>query len=154
MPTASPDMQSHRSERSLVRVLVATALTVAVGACLLAPLPRDANGALNLPAVALEQAGLYRLEVILLVFYGGLLLVTPAFAGLVRGRLPVEISARGAKFAEEADDSAEVNRTAIKRLEAIADDLTEDLIAVNLEIRQMKGRSMGDSTRPTVDSER
>jgi hypothetical protein len=82
--------------RNLVRALVGTALFTALVACAVLPIPDD------LPAVALEQAGLYRLEVALAVFYGCLLLVTPAYSGVVAGRLPIEISTRGAKFAAEA----------------------------------------------------
>ena len=66
----------------------------------------------------LEQAALYRLEVALAVFYGCLLLATPAYSGLVRGRLPTEISTRGAKFADEADQTVEQDEAAIKELRA------------------------------------
>ena len=71
-------------------------MAVAFLSCVAVPIPHDPQGDPALPAVAFEQVGLYRLEVGLLAFYGGLLLITPAFSGLVRGRLPIEISARGA----------------------------------------------------------
>jgi hypothetical protein len=61
----------------------------------------------DLPSVALGQESIYRLEIFLLVFYGGLLIATPAYRGLIGGRLPTEISARGAKFAEDTADSIE-----------------------------------------------
>jgi hypothetical protein len=80
-----------RHTRNLVRVLVGTALCTALSVCIAVPIPAD------LPAIALLQPSLYRLEVALLVFYGCLLLLTPAFSGLIRGRLPIEISTRGAK---------------------------------------------------------
>lgn len=64
-------------ERLLIRVIVGAALCLAVGAFLLAPVPSDAQGNLDLPAPALKQVDLYRLEVALLAFYGCLLLVTP-----------------------------------------------------------------------------
>ena len=85
-----------------------------------------------------RQAGLYRLEVALLVFYGSLLLITPAFSGLIRGRLPIEISTRGARFAEEADQSAESNEAAIRKLEQIASSLTDDLTEAKAEIEELK----------------
>lgn len=101
----------ERHTRNLVRVFVGIALSTALAACAAAPVPGD------LPAVALGQVGLYRLQIALLVFYGGLLLITPAFSGLIRGRLPIEISTRGAKFAAGADQSDELVEAAIRGLE-------------------------------------
>jgi hypothetical protein len=43
-------------------------------------------------------------------------LITPAFSGLIRGQLPIEISTRGAKFADEADRSTLANEAAIDKL--------------------------------------
>jgi hypothetical protein len=91
---------AERHTRKLIRIFVGAALCAALIASASVPVPVD------LPAISFHQAALYRLEVALLVFYGGLLLITPAFSGLIRGRLPTEISARGAKFSEEADRSA------------------------------------------------
>lgn len=107
--------------RNLIRAFVGTALSVALIACIAAPVPED------LPAVALHQAGLYRLEVALLVFYGCLLLITPAFSGLIRGRLPIEISTRGARFPVEAEHSAELDEAAVRKLEGTIADLAQDL---------------------------
>ena len=97
--------------RNLVRVLVATALGLALVACAVLPVPED------LPAIALKQAVLYRLEVALAAFYGCLLLATPTYSGLALGRLPIEISTRGAKFAGEADQTVERDEATIRRLE-------------------------------------
>jgi hypothetical protein len=109
------------------------------------PVPED------LPAVAFRQAGFYRLEVSLLVFYGSLLLITPAFSGLIRGRLPIEISTRGAKFAEEADQAEALNGAMIEELKRTTDALAEDLTTMELEIEKLvMGR--GDSTQPAVGS--
>ena len=79
------------------------------------------------------------MEVGLLAFYGGLLLITPAFSGLVRGRLPIEISARGAKFVDEVGHSAELNEAAIRRLEQRVNFLTEDLTEATVELGRLKG---------------
>jgi hypothetical protein len=92
----------------------------------------------ELPAVAFRQVGLYRLEVALLVFYGSLLLITPAFSGLVRGRLPIEISTRGAKFADETGQTAQENEATIKELEQGFDDLADGLTRVETEIYRLK----------------
>ncbi|HXR60310.1 MAG TPA: hypothetical protein VN732_03180 [Solirubrobacterales bacterium] len=124
--------------RIFIRVLVGSALCTALLTCIAVPVPED------LPAIAVGQAGLYRLEVALLTFYGWLLLVTPAFSGIVRGRLPIEISTRGAKFAEEVDQTAEANEAAIKGLELTTKDLTDALDQANSEIEKLK-RERGDN---------
>lgn len=131
-------MATPRLERSLIRVLVAVALSIAVLASFLLPVPRDAKGDPALPAVAFEQVGLYRLEIALLVFYGSLLLVTPAFSGLIWGRLPTEISSRGAKFSGGTDQSTDTNRAAVKDLEQVTHELGEGLEIANFEIEQLK----------------
>ncbi|TMK58023.1 MAG: hypothetical protein E6G51_04410 [Actinobacteria bacterium] len=120
--------------RNLIRTLTFVVLSMALAASAAAPMPQD------VPDVAFGQAGLYRLEVALLVFYSGLLLVTPAFSGLVQGRLPIEISTRGAKFAGQADESVEAARVAIERLERITDELTEELGAADLRIKKIGER--------------
>lgn len=134
-----------RHTRNLIRALTGTALCTALVACAVVPVPEE------LPAVAFRQAGFYRLEVALLVFYGGLLLITPAFSGLFRGRLPIEISTRGAKFAEETDQTEALNGEKIEELKRTTDALAEDLTTMELEIeRLVMGRS--DSTQPAVGS--
>jgi len=73
--------------------LATVALFVASAAiALTTPAPAD------LPAVALGQVPLYRLEILLALVYGGLLLLTPLFQGLFYGRLPIELSHRGARW--------------------------------------------------------
>ncbi|HEX7278664.1 MAG TPA: hypothetical protein VF255_03470 [Solirubrobacterales bacterium] len=127
------------AERNLVRIFVAVALCGALVACISVPIPED------LPAVAFRQAGLYRLEVTLLVFYSGLLLITPAFSGLIYGRLPIEISVRGAKFGEEADQSVQVAEGKLEGLEQEIRDLTDELTIAVIAIDQLKERA-GDNT--------
>jgi len=134
-----------RHTRILIRVLIGIALCSALGACAAVPVPED------LPAVSLQQAGLYRLEIALFVFYSALLLITPAFAGLIRGHLPIEVSARGAKFAEEADQSAELTRATIEELEVIIASLADGLGNANLEIKQLR-KAARDNKQPPVNS--
>lgn len=139
-------------KRLSIRILVALALCTALAAGASVPIPVNARKASALPAVALEQPALYRLEVALMVFYGGLLLITPAFSGLVGGRLPIEISARGAKFVEDADQSAEAYKAALEKLKREAADLSEGLTSANLEIDRLSELSQRDNTIPRVDS--
>ncbi len=124
--------------RFLIRALVGAALGLALLACALAPVPRD------LPSLALQQPGLYRLEVGLLVFYGSLLIITPSVSGLLWGRLPTEISIRGASFAEETDQLAALDEAAVKRLEQDSARLDDKLTQAKHEIDELKRR--GDST--------
>jgi hypothetical protein len=141
-------------ERLFIRILVTIALCLALVALVLAPLPVDAQGNPDLPAPAFEQVSLYRLEVALLVFYGELLLVTPVFSGLAHSRLPIEISTRGAKFAEWADQSAAQDEAAIMHLEGITKQLTGELDDAKIHIDTLKELAESDSTQPKVDSKR
>ena len=140
------------AERHLIRILVAIALCLALLAYVRAPVPMNAQGDPALPTPAFEQVALYRLEIALLAFYGCLLLVTPALSGLLRGRLPIEISTRGARFAEEADQSAEGTKAAIRDLERTVMSLSDDLTAANLKLRRLDASPYRDSTQPRVDS--
>lgn len=72
--------------------------------------PRD------LPSIALGQVAVYRVEVLLALVYGGLLLLTPLFHGL-GGRLPIEISHRGAKWSEPAEEAVARLEGQVLRLE-------------------------------------
>lgn len=137
-----------RRSRHAIRLLVSSALSLALLVSTLTPRPKD------LPTVAFGQISLYRLEVALLTFYGSLLLVTPAFSGLAWGRLPTEISTRGAKFAEEADQSAESAEAAIERLERTSRGLADGLETAQLEIERLNEESKGDSRQPKVESDR
>jgi hypothetical protein len=138
-------------ERVLVRVLVAVALVLALLASVVVPVPLGEDGDSALPAVAFGQVALYRLEVALLVFYSGLLIATPAFSGLIRGRLPIEISARGAKFAEEASHSTVIHGQKIEDLERTTEDHAVRLATVDLEIKRLR-HMKSDNTQPRVNS--
>lgn len=140
-------------KRLSIRIIVALVLLAALAASASMPLPDDGGGNSTLPAVALEQPVLYRLEVALGVFYGGLLLITPVFSGLVEGRLPIEISARGARFADRADQSAESTDKAVRALEQRIVDLNERLTDVASEIKPLT-RTIDDNRKPPVPSKR
>lgn len=119
--------------RSIVRVVALVLLALAALAASLVALPTKTvagKPSASLPSVALGQPSLYRIEVGLAVFYGGLIVLTPVFYAVIRGRLPVEVSARGAKFAE---DVAETVEKSIEDTQAITDRLQEDVRNVNAE---------------------
>lgn len=138
---------SSQIERTLVRLLVSVAICAALFIAALVPAP-------VLPAIAFGQLSLYRLEVALLVFYGVLLLITPAYLGLIRGRLPIEISTRGAKFAEGADRWTALDEAAIRNLEEIVDELAETLTEAEIEIERLNEIVGSDSTQREVGSKR
>jgi hypothetical protein len=127
-------------ERLCIRILIVLALCVALVAFLAAPVPVAANGEPDLPDIALGQVGLYRLEVALLAFHGILLLATPAFSGLIRGRLPIEISIRGTKFADEASRSAKRDEAAIRAVERRLDRINDRLTFLKIELDDLKGQ--------------
>ena len=122
---------SRRRTQNFVRAFVGAALCAALIACTAAPVPED------LPAIAFRQAGIYRLEIALLVFYGSLLLITPAFSGLIHGRLPIEISTSGAKFTEGTERSTELDEAAIGRLERTIADLAQALTDTQVETKRL-----------------
>lgn len=134
-------------ERSLVRILIGAALLVAIVTAALAPTSA-------LPAVALGQTWLYRLEVSLLAFYSCLLLITPAFSGLIRGRLPIEISTRGARFAEETKRYAALDEVTIRELEETMGDLSQAIANAQIEIGQLSEIVSSDKTLRKVNSKR
>jgi hypothetical protein len=126
-PEAAP--LPGRGERKLIRFLVAAIVIATVLAVILVPVPEDSEGNPDLPAVALHDERLFYGEVAFLVFYGSLLLLTPAFAGVFRGRLPTEISTRGAKYEEEvkqerAETSDKVTEEQTRERLKITDELT------------------------------
>jgi hypothetical protein len=75
----------------------------------------------ELPAIALGQVAVYRVKILLALVYGGLLLLTPFFEGVLNGRMPIEISHRGAKWQEQSP--LEQAKEKIASLEAELDTL-------------------------------
>lgn len=143
---ASPGMTSQ-AERILVRILIGATLCVAILTAAFAP-------ASALPAVALGQAWLYRLEISLLAFYACLLLITPMFSGLVRGRLPIEISTRGARFAEETNRATAIDEVALGEMEETISYLTQAIANAQIEIKHLNKIVSSDKTQREVDSKR
>jgi hypothetical protein len=111
-----------------IRIATATLFLVATAVSVFAPVPDE------LPVIALGQAALYRVEILLALVYAGLLLLTPLFYGVFHGRLPIELSHRGAKWesgpsglenADQQVEELEVERAQLLRerrqLEAAAE---------------------------------
>ena len=67
--------------------------------------------------MALGSETVFRAEVALGAFYGALLILLPAYRGIVNGRLPSSISARGAEFADAVDASVQETELSIAELQ-------------------------------------
>lgn len=78
------------------------------------------------------------------MFYGCLLLVTPAYSGVVAGRLPIEISTRGGRFAAEADQTADRDEEIISELRLNLSEVVDGLTEAMLEIDRLKGEVTED----------
>jgi hypothetical protein len=106
------------ASRWSIRIIVGLILLAAVVAATLIDIPTTGGTTPkpDLPSIALGQEVIYRLEIFLVAFYSGLLIATPAYRGIVSGRLPIEVSARGAKFAEDAAGSIEETQKLVEEL--------------------------------------
>lgn len=104
--------RSDGVERWLVRVATAGLFVAAVWITVALKAPE------KLPGVALGQESVFQAEVLLALIYAGLLLLTPLFYGLLRGRVPIEISHRGAKWAVEAEEKLARAEDALAKGEA------------------------------------
>jgi hypothetical protein len=118
------DWRSH-----IIRVSV-LALFVVAGwfAFVHADVPRRADGSTRLPAVALGQTAIYRLELDVAIVFAALLLVTPLVQGVVNGRLPTEITARGAKF--DPEDVSQSLADAEQRITQVEDALRKNAATI------------------------
>jgi hypothetical protein len=123
---------SKEAVRFIVGFIFVAAVVVAAGVGI-----PSKEGVRELPAVALGQAAIYRLEIFLLVFYGGLLIATPLFRGLIGGNLPIEISARGAKFAEETADSIEETKRLVLNVRQGLASTEAKIVRARLNIDQL-----------------
>jgi hypothetical protein len=60
--------------------------------------------------------------------------------------LPIEISTRGAKFADEADESTVLTQAFIEETERTADTLAEGLAAAKFDIERLEDTPKRDNT--------
>jgi hypothetical protein len=100
---AVTDARRERIQRWVVRIAIGA---LAAGAGYFAvsfTIHRHAD----LPSVALGQVLVYRIEICLAIAYGGLLLLTPLFHGLIRGMLPSRISQQGAEWPQAVSATKE-----------------------------------------------
>lgn len=101
----------------------------------------SAQAPTKLPSVALQQELLYRGELFLVTFYGGLLLATPIIRGVVSGLLPTEITARGAKYdPEQISGSLQQAEDRIAQLEKTVTAGSGQLARLHARVKQLEER--------------
>jgi hypothetical protein len=122
-----------QGERFSVRLSIVIVFAIAVLAALRVSVPEGSQGEPKTPGVAFHSASLFHLEIGLIVFYGGLLVLTPLVAGIFRGRLPTEISTHGAKF---PDDINEITEDRVKALEDGTNSVREELALVSADLKK------------------
>ncbi len=117
----SSDPEDRPWERATVRIVVPLAFLAAGIAA-----PLLAFRAAHAPTVAFENHLIFAGELFLLAFYGVLLVLVPLVRAIASGELPVELTARGARFAEgDVGISPNENLDLMERLD-IAEAAVED----------------------------
>jgi hypothetical protein len=117
--TLSSDPDDRPWERAAVRVVVPFAFVSAGSVATFV-----ANRTDRPPGVAFENHLIFGGELLLLGFYGVLLVLVPLVRAIGGGELPIELTARGARFAEKAaEDSLRANREIFERVRSVEVDL-------------------------------
>jgi hypothetical protein len=116
-------------ERAAVRVFVPFAF---LGSVLAATLISSRAG--HPPSVAFGDHLVFAGELLLLGFYGALLIFVPLVRAIAGGELPIELTSRGARFSEKAlDDSLGTSDEIARRLEVIEAGLPSQKIRRELD---------------------
>lgn len=139
--TLSSDPDDRPWERAAVRIVVPFAF---VSAGLVATFV--AYRADRPPAVAFDNRLVFAGELLVLTFYGVLLVLVPLVRAIAGGELPIELNARGARFAEAgAEEALAVNRDLFERVQVLEEELRE---------QEDKGESDGrQADRRAIDFE-
>jgi hypothetical protein len=115
----SSDPDDRPWERAAVRIVVPFAF---VSATLVATFVAYQTN--RPPGVAFENHLIFGGELLLLGFYGMLLVLVPLVRAIGGGELPIELTARGARFSEKAaEDSLRANREIFERVRSVEFDL-------------------------------
>jgi hypothetical protein len=134
----SETLESSRTRQELPLWLIRSVVAVAAAVSAVLALIADTE---PLPRVALGQTYLYKLEVLLLIFYGLLLLATPLLQGVLNGRLPTEITARGAKYdPEEVSASLKDAEGRVTEIEGALRSTTGETFSLRAELARLEQR--------------
>jgi hypothetical protein len=145
-------------EHLLVATAVALLFTIALIITVFAVHPEQKH----LPNIAYRSVPLFKFEVFIALFYGGLLILLPLYRGVVSGLLPDEISLRGAKFTREVTTGVEKLEDRIHLLETEGDkqrreadvqtqqvgDLSLRVIAAEEALKAVESRSAKSISTP------
>lgn len=113
------DPEDRPWERAAVRIGVPLAF---IAAGLLAY--GISHGTDEAPKIAFENHFVYAAQLFLLIFYAILLLLVPLVRGIASGELPIELTARGARFPEKAvKGSLTANQELLERVEEVEEAL-------------------------------
>jgi uncharacterized coiled-coil protein SlyX len=117
----SSDPDDRPWERAAVRIVVPFAF---VSATLVATLVAYRTS--QPPEVAFDNHLIFAGELLLLGFYGLLLVLVPLVRAIGGGELPIELTARGARFAERiVEDSAAMDQEISERLEFLEEAMAD-----------------------------
>jgi hypothetical protein len=117
----SSDSDDRPWERAAVRLVVPFAF---VSAGLVATFV--AYRADHPPAVAFDNPLVFAGELLVLTFYGVLLVLVPLVRAIAGGELPVELNTRGARYAEGAvEEWLSSNRELLERVQDLEEELRE-----------------------------
>jgi hypothetical protein len=117
----SSDPDDRPWERAAVRIVVPFAF---VSAGLVSTFVAYRTG--RPPAVAFHNHLIFAGELLLLGFYGVLLVLVPLVRAMASGELPVELTAKGARFSEEASEESVVAKQEIaERVASLENDLAD-----------------------------
>jgi|HubBroStandDraft_2_1064218.scaffolds.fasta_scaffold314916_2 hypothetical protein len=117
----SSDPEDRPWERAAVRIVVPFAF---VSAGLVAAFVAYRGD--RPPAVAFENRLVFAGELLVVAFYGVLLVLVPLVRAIAGGELPIELNARGARYAEGAvEEWLSSNRELLERVQDLEEELTE-----------------------------
>jgi hypothetical protein len=112
-----------------IRIGIPAAAVAALALGLTLPTPH------NLPSLALGSREVLWAERTLVFFYAFLLLLVPILKAL-GGELPIELSTRGARYAEASDTALEELKTRIDENEELLDDTIESLETIATRLQE------------------
>jgi hypothetical protein len=134
----SSDPEDRPWERAAVRIVVPFAIVSATLVATFVAYRTDRP-----PGVAFENHLVFAGELLVLTFYGVLLVLVPLVRALAGSELPIELNARGARYAEGAvEDWLSSNRELLERIQVLEGDLREQEGRVESDGRKADRRAI------------
>jgi hypothetical protein len=128
----SSDPEDRPWERAAVRIVVPFAFVSAAMVARLVAYRTDRP-----PGVAFENHLIFGGELLLLGFYGMLLVLVPLVRAIGGGELPIELTARGARFAESvAEVSVATNQEIAGRVDSLEGAMADQEVEIDEHARQ------------------